>query len=96
LGGLKIALHSLNKILEGKSQELKKEAHRNFFMSYAVSWRELYRKKSLVYSMQTSVHAPSEDRVDRIVPQFGEWVQAFDIKKTDPLFLKEQERLHFF
>jgi len=96
LGGLKISLHSLNKILEGKSQELKKEAHRNFFMSYAVSWRELYRKKSLVYSMEISVHALPEDRVDRIVPQFEEWVQAFNIKETDPLFLKEEKRLQFF
>jgi putative endopeptidase len=82
--------------LEGKSQEVKKEAHRNFFISYAVSWRELYSKKSLVYSMQTSVHALSEDRVDRIVPQFKEWVQAFDIKETDALFMKEEKRLQFF
>jgi putative endopeptidase len=96
LGGLKIALHSLNKILEEKSQEIKKEAHRNFFISYAVSWRELYSKKSLDYSMQTSVHALSEDRVDRIVPQFKEWVQAFDIKETDALFMKEEKRLQFF
>ena len=96
LGGLKISLHSLNKILEGKSQEIKKEAHRNFFMSYAVSWRELYRKKTLVYSMETSVHALPEDRVDRIVPQFEEWVQAFNIKETDALFIPEAKRLQFF
>lgn len=96
LGGLKISLHSLNKILDGSSEKEKKEAHRNFFMSYAVSWRELYRKKTLVYSMQTSVHALPEDRVDRIVPQFEEWVQAFNIKETDPLFIKEEKRLQFF
>ena len=96
LGGLKIALHSLNKILDGKSQEVKKEAHRNFFTSYAVSWRELYRKKSLIYSMETSVHALSEDRVDRTVPQFKEWVEAFNVKETDTLFIKEEKRLQFF
>jgi predicted metalloendopeptidase len=46
--------------------------------------------------MQTSVHALPEDRVDRIVPQFEEWVQAFNIKETDPLFIKEEKRLQFF
>lgn len=96
LGGLKISLHGLNKILEGKSEEEKKEAHRNFFISYAVSWREICRKKAMLYSILTSVHAPAEDRVDRIVPQFKEWVEAFNIKETDALFLPEGKRLEFF
>ena len=96
LGGLKISLHSLNKALEGKSEEERKEAHRNFFIAYAVSWREITRKKSMLYSILTSVHAPAEDRVDRIVPQFKEWVQAFHIKETDALFVPEGKRLHFF
>ena len=96
LGGLKIALHGLNKILENKTQKEKEEAHRNFFLSYAVSWREITRKKTMLYSILTSVHAPGEDRVDRIVPQFKEWVQAFNIKETDALFIPEEKRLHFF
>jgi predicted metalloendopeptidase len=96
LGGLKISLHSLNKLLEGKSEEEQKEAHRNFFIAYAVSWREITRKKTMLYSILTSVHAPAEDRVDRIVPQFKEWVQAFNIKETDALFVPEAKRLQFF
>jgi endothelin-converting enzyme/putative endopeptidase len=96
LGGLKIALHGLNKILEDKPEEERKEAHRNFFIAYAVSWREITRKKSMLYSILTSVHAPAEDRVDRIVPQFKEWVQAFNVKETDALFIPEGKRLHFF
>jgi predicted metalloendopeptidase len=46
--------------------------------------------------MVKSVHAPSEDRVDRIVPHFQEWVDAFDIKEHDPLFLEPGKRLKFF
>jgi putative endopeptidase len=96
LGGLKISLHSLNKLLEGKSEEKRKEAYRNFFIAYAVSWREITRKETMLYSILTSVHAPGEDRVDRIVPQFKEWVQAFNIKETDALFVPEGKRLQFF
>jgi putative endopeptidase len=96
LGGLKIALHGLNKLVEGKSQDEIREAHRNFFLAYAVSWRENCRKKTMLYSILTSVHAPGEDRVDRIVPQFEEWVQAFNIKETDALYLPKSKRLTFF
>lgn len=98
LGGLKISLNSLNTALESlnASEEQKKEAYRNFFLSYAFSWRSLVRKEKMLYSMLTSVHAPSEDRVDRIVPQFQEWYLAFDIKESDSLFLSPSKRLKFF
>ena len=98
LGGLKISINSLNRELSenGASEDEKKEAHRNFFLSYAFSWNALYRKKALIYAMNESVHSLSEDRVDRIVPQFQEWVDAFDIKESDPLYLKPEKRLKFF
>jgi len=44
----------------------------------------------------TSVHAPGEDRVDRIVPHFQEWVDAFDIKESDALYIPPGKRLKFF
>ena len=98
LGGVTISLHSLNTQLDSMnaSHEEKKEAHRNFFLSYARSWRILIRKKMMLFSILTNVHAPSEDRVDRIVPQFQEWYDAFNIKESDKLFLKQSERLKFF
>jgi len=98
LGGLTIALKSLHTALDSSdaSPEKRKEAFRNFFISYAMSWRTLVKKEKMLYSMLTSVHAPSEDRVDRIVPQFKEWYEAFDIKESDTLFIKPSERLKFF
>ena len=98
LGGLKISLHSLNRELsdKGASDTEKKEAHRHFFISYATSWSTLTRKKALLYSMEESVHALAEDRVDRIVPQFQEWIDAFEIKENAPLYLAPGKRLKFF
>ena len=96
LGGIKIALHALNNQLTSLSADKKKEAHRNFFIGYATSWRSLVRKKKMLYSLETSVHSPAEDRVDRIVPQFQEWVDAFDIDLTDALFIPVKDRLKFF
>jgi predicted metalloendopeptidase len=50
----------------------------------------------MIFAIKTSVHAPGEDRTDRIVAQFQEWYDAFDIKETDPLFVPVRERLKFF
>jgi len=98
LGGLKISLNCLKRELsESKASDTQiKEAYRNFFIAYAYSWSTLHRKKSLLVSITKDIHAPAEDRVDRIVPQFQEWVDAFDIKESDPLYLAPGERLKFF
>ena len=97
-GGITIALRGLKILLDSmvlNPLEIK-EAYRQFFIAYAVSWRTLVRKKQMVYSILSSVHSPAKDRVDRIVPQFQEWVDAFDIKETDPLYLPLGKRLKFF
>ena len=97
-GGLTVALKALKIELSARavSDTGRREAYRTFFMAYAVSWRTLVRKEKMLYSILTSVHSPTEDRVDRIVPQFQEWVEAFDIKESDPLFLAKSQRLRFF
>jgi putative endopeptidase len=98
LGGIVIALRGLKSQLDsmGASEAVRRQAHRNFFIAYAVSWRTLVRKEKMIYAIKTSVHAPGEDRTDRIVAQFQEWYDAFDIKETDALFVPVRERLKFF
>lgn len=98
LGGMAIALRDLKTQIRSKglNQADTKETYRQFFIAYAVSWRSLVRKKQMVFSIMTSVHAPAEDRVDRIVPQFQEWVDAFDVKETDRLYIPPAKRLRFF
>jgi predicted metalloendopeptidase len=97
-GGLTISLNGLKSELDSinASATERKQAYRYFFISYGVSWRTLVRKKKMLYAMLISVHSPAEDRVNRIVPQFQEWVDAFDIKETDALFIPANKRLKFF
>lgn len=96
LGGVAIALNALKRRISGETPEKQREAYRNFFLSYAISWRTLVRKEKMLFSLQTSVHAPSADRVDGIVPHFQEWIDAFNVKEGDVLYLKPGERLKFF
>lgn len=93
LGGVLIALNAMKATC--KPDDLL-EAYKQFFIAFAVSWRTSIRRRKMIYAMMTSVHAQSIDRVDRIVPQFQEWVDAFQIQETDTLFLRPADRLKFF
>ena len=98
-GGIVIVLKALKDELKAKGvtdeQEIK-EAMKLLFIGYAVSWRDKMRKKKVLYNILKSVHSLPEDRVDLIVPHFQEWVDAFDIKESDPLFIPVGQRLKFF
>ena len=96
-GGLIVSLRALKKEADSMklSEEDKEEAIRTLFISYASSWKDCIRRKKLIQQMKKSVHSLPEDRVNRIVPHFQEWVDVFDIKKSDALFIPPRERLKF-
>jgi putative endopeptidase len=97
-GGLHVSLNALKAEIDrlGLDEVKRKEAIRTFFISYASSWKDIIRKKKAIHMIQKSVHSLPEDRVDRIVPHFEDWVKAFDIKETDALFIEPKDRLKFF
>ena len=96
LGGMKVCLRALKKDLMDASEDNRKVAYQSFFIAYAMGWRNLSKKKKLMHKLMTNVHTPAQDRVDRIVPHFQEWIDAFDVKETDELFLSKKDRLNTF
>jgi predicted metalloendopeptidase len=96
LGGLGIALDALDEDMKGASEEEKKEALKDFFTGYAVSWRIKEREKKAIQGLFLDVHAPTELRVNLIVSQFDEWYSVFGVKTEDDLFLHPEERVRIF
>jgi putative endopeptidase len=98
LGGLAIALDALNLELEKRKASLgeRKEAYRQFFISYAVSWRIKERPEKQIQGLLVDRHAPTPLRVNLIVNQFQEWYDAFDIKEGDPMYIDPKKRLQIF
>ena len=98
LGGLAIALDALH--LEMKRMKLapekQKEAYRNFFISYAVSWRIKEKPEKMLQGLFMDRHAPAPLRVNLIVSQFDEWYEAFDIQVKDTLYIPPEERIRIF
>ena len=99
IAGLSICLEALrtnlcSRGITGK-EEIAKE-YRIFFISYATSWRTLYRNKRLKSGIVTDVHAPAYVRVNMVVSQMDEWYEAFDIDSHSTLYVKPEDRIRFF
>lgn len=91
LGGVAIALDALEAQLHGKVNRL--EELRDFFWSYAVSWRTKIRETKAIQQIFMDRHAPPKYRVNYIVSQFDQWYEAFGVKTGDDLYIPPEERI---
>ena len=95
LGGVSIALEALELEFkkDGYNDAAKKKAYKEFFTSYAVSWRNKDRTKKAAQSLLLDRHAPAPLRVNLIVRQFAEFYYAFDITESDPGYILPKDRI---
>jgi predicted metalloendopeptidase len=98
IAGMAICLEALRTKLQskGSSEEELLEEYRTFFISYATSWRTIYRTKQLRTSLAADEHSPAYLRVNLVVSQMDEWYEAFGIDARDPLYIKPEDRVRFF
>jgi putative endopeptidase len=98
LGGLQIAKHALEKELEKRkaTPEERKEALRDFFISYAVSWRVKEKPAKILQALFLDHHAPPFLRVNLVVSQFQEWYDVFGVTEKDGLFIPVDQRISIF
>lgn len=95
LGGMAVALHGLKLYLEEKQVPKKdwKKQYREFFTSYAVSWRTHDRPEKAAQMVLTDRHSPALYRVNNIVVQFQEFYDTYDVKEGDAMYLAPEDRV---
>ena len=98
LGGLAIALDALKQDMVKRqfSETDKKKTLREFFLSYATSWRTKERRQQSLYRLFTDVHAPAEVRVNKIVANFQDWYDIFEVGLADALYIDPKDRISIF
>jgi len=96
LGGVSIALEALKYELKGVSEKERIHELRQFFISYAVSWRTKEEKKKVLQSLIIDKHSPPEFRVNNIVNQFDEWYEVFDVEVGNEMYVAPEERIRVF
>ncbi len=63
-----------------------------FFRSYAQLWRKVYEPSVMEYVIHNDVHPAAYIRVNYILQQFEEFYETYDIKESDGMYLKPEER----
>lgn len=98
IGGMAIALATVKKRIEKEClhEKAQKQIYRDFFTSYATSWRQMDRKKKILFNLLEDVHSPSSMRVNLVVNQFQEWYEAFDVTEKDSMYIPPEKRISIF
>ena len=64
-----------------------------FFMGWAQVWRRKYRDEELRKRLMTDPHAPSEYRVNGVLPNMPQFYGAYNVKEDDDMYLPPAKRL---
>jgi len=95
LGGLEVALRAYQLSLAGEPAPVIDglTGIQRFFISYAQSWREKVREEATLQRLKSDPHSPAKFRVNGVVRNVDEWYSAFNVEKTNALYLPESERV---
>jgi predicted metalloendopeptidase len=93
IGGLEFALAGAAAAL---GRALTPAELREFFVSYAVSWRAKDRRARARELLATDFHAPPMLRVNHVVRQFDEWYAAFGVPDDCAEAVPPARRIRFF
>ncbi len=95
LGGLGIAWKAYLISLNGAAPEVIDglSASQRFFLAWALCWRTQSRKEIVEMLLAADPHSPPQFRCNQIVRNLDEFYRAFDVEKSDAMWLEPSERV---
>ena len=96
-GGLHVSYLAMhNAMKEGQVNKEKMDGftpEQRFFLAYAAVWASNIRPVAALQLTQMDVHSLGRNRVNVALPQVTEFVEAFDIKPGDGMWLDPEKRV---
>jgi predicted metalloendopeptidase len=98
LSGLAVAHKAYRLSLDGKPAPVLDgyTGDQRFFVGWAQVWPRLFREDELRRRLVTDPHSPSEYRVNGIVRNMPQFVEAFDLKSGDRLYLPPDQQVRIW
>lgn len=95
LSGLAVAYKAYKISLNGKPAPVIGgfTGDQRFFMGWAQVWRSLQREDALRQRLLTDPHSPPEYRVNGVLRNMQAFMDAFDVKPGDGMYLPPEERV---
>jgi putative endopeptidase len=95
-GGLNISLRAMhNAMADGTAAMMKDDkftADQRFFLAYARIWASNNREQYMDMLLNIDVHSPNVARVNGALPHIDAWYDAFNVKKSDKLYIPKKKR----
>lgn len=93
-GGLNISFRALQNAMKEHPLEVKDgfTPEQRFFLNWARVWASNASPQVLDYLVKSDPHSPNEARVNAALPNIDAWYKAFNVKKSDKLFLPKNKR----
>lgn len=84
--------------MKGKSLGVKNgfTPEQRFFISFATLWACNETEETTRLYVNLDPHSPNCWRVNGCLSHIDEWYEAFDIKETDKLFIKKENRFNIW
>ena len=94
LGGMIISFNALQKALAKKNPGLINglTPEQRFFINYAIIWRTSMRPEAMRMQILSNEHSPAKFRVNGVVSNLPIFHKAFNVKPTDKMYIKEEDR----
>jgi putative endopeptidase len=99
LGGVNVAYDGLQLQLkeDGRPENIDGfTPEQRFFMSWATVWRTKMRDDALKNLIKTNPHAPGMYRAYMPLQNIDNFYKAFDITKTDKMYIKSEDRVRIW
>jgi putative endopeptidase len=98
LGGLSVSHAAYLLSLDGKPAPVLDglTGDQRFFLSWAQSWRALYRDARLRNQVMSDPHSPPKFRVNGVVRNMDAWYAAFNVQPGEGLYLAPDERVRIW
>lgn len=100
LGGVKLALRALKKLLaENEAQGIVAPLlngftpEQRFFLAWSQAWRENVKKERALQLVTLDPHGPNEMRCNGTLSNIQEFFEAFNISAESPMFVEESKRV---
>ena len=95
LGGISIGLLAYKMSLQGKEAPVIDSftGEQRVFLGFAQVWRNIYRDEELRRRIATDPHSPAEYRTNGPVRNVPEFYVAFNVRRSDRLYLSPEKRV---
>lgn len=85
LGGVACILDIAKKIENPNLKEL--------FENYAIVWRDICTNEMRDFLLNNDTHSPKKIRVNEVLAQFEEFYKTYNIKESDKMYVRPEERI---